>query len=219
MRPDGLLTWHGKAAVRVEVQPKDDPLALNANSERAEMLVMQDTHGNRITENPSVGVQYYATSYYFPISWHGQQLTWSAFAPTDCSKGNQNQCNSWSLVMQFYPWGALGAAATSTLGPEQYIFNGKAFSNIALGKWTDFVFMVNWQTGAYTIWRRDEGQMKFVEVLTGTKPVGGEVYIKQGLYRGGNVNGRTDVLWIGPTSRGSNFSVVEKQSFGTNNGF
>src|SRR6202030_2179532 len=46
IQPDGSLTWHGKQAVRVEVQPNDDPLALNANSNRAEMLRMQD--GRRV---------------------------------------------------------------------------------------------------------------------------------------------------------------------------
>src|SRR5262245_60479955 len=45
IQPDSFLTWHGKAAVRIEVQPNDDPLALNSNSERAEMLIMQDSNG------------------------------------------------------------------------------------------------------------------------------------------------------------------------------
>src|SRR5262245_33761560 len=31
IQPDGFQTWHGKAAVRIEVQPNDDPLALNSN--------------------------------------------------------------------------------------------------------------------------------------------------------------------------------------------
>ena len=221
MRPDGFLTWHGKSAVRVEVQPKDDPLALKANSERAEMLMMQDKNGSPIKENRTSGVQYYATSYYFPTTWHGEQLPWSALAPVDCSKGDPNKCNSWSFVMQFYPWGGLSAAATSVRGPERYAFNGSMFTDgglIALGKWTDLVFRVDWQTGAYTVWRRDQGRTTFAQVLTGIKPVTDDVYIKQGLYRGGNVNGRTDVLWIGPTARGDTFSAVEQQAFGTNSG-
>ncbi len=41
IQADGFLTWHRKIAVRVEVQPSDDPLRLGANSERAEMLMMQ----------------------------------------------------------------------------------------------------------------------------------------------------------------------------------
>jgi hypothetical protein len=44
------------------------------------------------------------------------------------------------------------------------------------------------------------------------------IYFKQGLYRGGSVNGRTDVFWAGPTARGSTFSAVEQAAFGTNVG-
>jgi hypothetical protein len=117
MQPDGVLTWHGKAAVRVEVQPNDDPLALNANSERAEMLVMQDAKRKEIRENIGSGTEYYAASYYFPVTWQGQQLPWSAFAPTDCSAGDQNRCNSWSFIWQFYGWGAMSAAQTNVNGP------------------------------------------------------------------------------------------------------
>lgn len=223
MQPDGFLTWHGKAAVRVEVQPNDDPLALNVNSERAEVLSMQDTAKKDIKENAKSGTQYYATSYYFPANWQGQQLPWSAFAPTDCSAGDQNKCNSWSFVWQFYGWGSIMAAQTVVNGPQHYLFNGSQFTDgglIALGKWTDFVFMVDWSTGAYTVWRRDEGHSAFMQALNGKTavPAGRDIYVKQGLYRGGNVGGRTDVLWIGPTARGSSFSAVERQAFGTDNG-
>jgi hypothetical protein len=219
---DGFLTSHSKAAVRIEVQPGDDPLALKANSERAEMLTMQDRTGSQIRENAKSGKQFYATSYFFPVDWKGQQLPWSGFASTDCSTGNQNQCNSWSYVWQFYGWESLSAAQTAIDGPVHYRFNGHPFSTnalVAAGKWTDFVFGVDWTDGSYTIWRRDEGQGDFAKVLVGKAPVqaGREIYVKQGLYRGGNVNGRTDVLWIGPTARGSSFSDVERYAFGTSN--
>jgi hypothetical protein len=222
MRPDGTTTWHGKAAVRVEVQPNDDPLALNSNSERAEMLVMQDAKGGQLKENAGSGTQYYATSYYFPPTWQGQQLPWSAFAPINCSR-DQNQCNSWSFVWQFYGWGGLSAAQTAMRGPEQYLFNNVRFSTrspLTLGKWTDLVFMVDWRTGGYRVWRRDEGEKQFARVLSGMTPIlpGREIYIKQGLYRGGNVAGRTDVLWVGPTARGTSFAAVEGQAFATAEG-
>ena len=223
IRPDGFLTWHGKEAVRVEVQPKDDPLNLKSNTERAEMTTMQSSNGMAIMESAASGVQYYATSYYFPTDWRGQQMRWSSFAPTDCSVGDGNNCNSWSFVWQFYGWGALSAAQAAPNEPQRYTFNGSSFSDgglLALGKWTDFVFMVDWRTGAYRVWSRHEGQRVFVEVLVGKTAIapGPDVYIKQGLYRGGAVNGRTDVLWIGPTVRGSSFSAVERQAFGTNDG-
>jgi len=224
IHPDGFLTWHGMQAVRVEVQPDDDPLALNANSHRAEMLRMQDAKRIPVKENGHSGLQYYATSYYFPPTWRGQQLPWSAFAPVDCAAGNHNQCNSWSFVWQFYGWGGLSAAQTAVNGPQHYRFNGAQFPDgglVAMGKWSDFVFMVDWGTGDYTVWRRDEGQIVFTQALTGRTavPSGRDTYVKQGLYRGGNVDGRTDVLWIGPTARGSSFSAVERQAFGTDNGY
>lgn len=223
IRPDGFLTWHGKAAVRVEVQPNDDPLALNANSERAEMLLMQDASGREIRENTNSGKQYYATSYYFSSAWRGQQLPYSAFAPLDCWAGDRNKCNSWSFVWQFYGWGALSAGQEALNGPQRYLFNNIHFADgglITVGRWTDFVFMVDWSSGSYTIWRRDEGQASFTTALIGNTPVSWvrDVYVKQGLYRGGHVGGRTDVLWIGPTARGSSFSAVELQAFGTNEG-
>jgi polysaccharide lyase-like protein len=224
MRPDnGFLTWHGMAAVRVEVQPNDDPLALNANSERAEVLFMQDVKGNPLKETAQSGTQYYATSYYFPENWQGQQLPWSAFPATDCTARGQNQCNSWSFVWQFLGWGAMSAAQMSVRGPQEYRFNGARFvdgGRIALGKWSDFVFSVEWSTGFYKVWRREEGETNFTHVLSGIAavPAGKEFYVKQGLYRGGNVNGRTDVLWIGPTARGESFAAVEQQAFGTKDG-
>ena len=223
IRPDGFLTWHAMPAVRVEVQPNDDPLALHSNSERAEMLVMQDAGETAIKESSRSGTQYYATSYYFPAAWRGQQLPWSAFAPADCAAGDRNRCNSWSVVWQFYPWGGLSAAQTAVNGPQHYRFNGSPFADggmIALGKWTDFVFMVDWGTGDYTIWRRDEGQTAFARALAGKTPLPRfrDIYVKQGLYRGGNVGDRTDVLWMGPTARGAGFAAVERQAFGTGDG-
>jgi hypothetical protein len=222
IQPDSFLTWHGKPAVRVEVQPYDDPLALKSNSERAEMLQMQDARGRPLSESSSSGVQYYATSYYFPATWQGQQLPWRAYKPVDCAAGDRNQCNSWSLVWQFYPWTGFAAAQTAVDGPQHYRFAGAPLAGgglIALGKWTDFVFRVDWTTGDYAIWRRDEGQAAFTQALTGNAALPfRSVYVKQGLYRGGNVNGRVDVLWIGPTVRGMSFAAVERQAFGTENG-
>jgi hypothetical protein len=220
---DGFSTGHGKAAVRIEVQPNDDPLSLNANSERAEMLLMQDANGKEIRETTDSGKQYYATSYYFSSAWQGQQLPYSAFAPVDCSVGDRNACNSWSFVWQFYGWGGLSAGQETVNGPQRYLFNNSHFTDgglITVGKWTDFVFMVDWSTGSYTIWRRDEGQVSFTMTLSAKTPVSARlsVYVKQGLYRGGNVGDRTDVLWIGPTARGSSFSAAERQAFGTDAG-
>jgi hypothetical protein len=233
LHPDGFLTWHGKAAARVEVDPGDDPLNLRENSERAEMAFLQDSQGNPINETASSGVLYYATSYYLPANWNGTNYPWHVFqagganwpgnVAMDCSVDGGGQCNSWSLVMQFYPWGGLSAAATDVGAPQQLYFdaNGQRLQlgNAALAKWTDLVFEIDWASGSATIWRRDEGQTQFTQVANGVGGApSGNVYEKQGLYRGGTVNGRVDILWIGPTARGSTFSAVEQAAYGTNNG-
>ncbi|HMD67294.1 MAG TPA: hypothetical protein VKF42_00350 [Chitinivibrionales bacterium] len=209
---DGFTTWHGKAAARIEVQPNDDPLDLGVGSERAEMAFLQDSTGKQITETSASGTVYYATSYYFPATWDGTFI-----------RGNSN---SWSFVWQFYGWQGLAAGRGYAADPaaQKYWFGGinESFSdggNIAKGLWTDFVFMVDWSTGHLNVWRRNEGETAFNPVLDAGGPsVTGSIYVKQGLYRGGDVNGRTDVLWVGPTARGSAFAAVEMAAFGTNVG-
>jgi hypothetical protein len=166
------------------------------------------------------GIQYYATSYYFPTTWAGTQI--------------HGDSNSWSIIAQFHPtgngtWGFFYAAATSQNGPENYWMNfgGTAiqFSDggaISLGKWSDFVIEIIWGStnSTLSVWRRDEGQSNFTEVVSNQNvtAASGSCYFKQGLYRGGDVNGRTDVFWFGPTARGSTFSAVEQAAFGTNVG-
>jgi hypothetical protein len=222
MQADGTKTSHGLPAVRVEVRPGDDPLDLGANSERAEALIMQDASGT-INESAASGTQYYATSYYFPATWDGTFL-----------RGNSN---SWSFVTQFHGSGSalaggLTAGRHTATGPQIYQLSGggQTFdlsnNSISKDKWTDLVFMYTWAstaTGHITVYRRDEGQTKFTQVLDApniaTMPSASETYYwKQGLYRGGDVSGRVDIFWIGPTARASTFAAAELAAFGSNDG-
>jgi hypothetical protein len=235
--PGGFVTSHGMLSARVEVDPGDDPLDLGENTERAEMLDLQDATGMPIAESSASGTQYYATSYYFPTTWGATFYPWSAFeasgstwpagSTSDCSSGNGNECNSWSFVMQLYPWAALAAASAAPGQPQtmwlsagSQTFQFSDGGQLALGQWMDIVIQVDWTSGAIGVWRRNEGQASFTQVVngtTGSAPPSG-VYSKQGIYRGGNVNGRTDVYWVGPTARGSTFAAVELAAFGTNSG-
>jgi hypothetical protein len=215
MQLDGQTTWHGHAALRVEVRPGDD--ALESGGERAEALIMQDSSGASINESAASGTQYYATSYYFPTTWDATFI--------------HGDSESWSFVMQMYGSGGLSAARHDVGAPQIYQLsvgnNTHDFSNgaIALGTWTDLVLMYTFAAtanGHVTVWRRDEGEAKFTQVLDRANVVtleGSSQYWKQGLYRGPSVNGRTDVLWIGPTARGPSFAAVENAAFGTNDGF
>jgi hypothetical protein len=233
MHPDGVVTWHGKAAVRVEVDPKDDPLNLGENTERSEMAFLQDATGTQINETSASGVVYYATSYYLPLSWSGTNYPWSVFErggstwpgnqSTNCAANNGIDCSSWSLIMQFYGWGVLSAASTDVGVPERLYFDlGTQRLDLgaaALGAWTDLVFRIDWGAGDLTIWRRDQAQPQFAQAThaVGAAPTAA-IYEKQGLYRGGTVNGRVDVLWIGPSARGASFAAVEHSAFGTSVG-
>ncbi len=231
-------TWHGRGAARVEVDHGDDPLNLGEDTERAEVLEMQDAAMMPIPENDASGLQYYGLSYLFPSDWAGTQI------PGDS--------NSWSIVFQLHgpdslgasPAIAISAAKQSAGGIETYRLDtnggdvsaqsccGPSFDfsdgAIALGKWTDFVIgdqFAKDSTGSIDVWRRDQGQVKFSHVVgaknvatlqyAGSSPVG-DHYWKQGLYRGG-VN-RTDVLWIGPTVRATTLLAAEKAAFGTSSG-
>jgi len=238
--PGGFQTWHGKAAARLEVNPGDDPLNLGENSERTECLTEQDASGTQWNEGPTSGTLYYATSYYFSKSWaatfypysvfESGGTTWPGNVSSDCG-GAGNLCNSWSLVLQFHgpgggsPWAVLAAGSTAPGAPQKMWLGGSQdvqFSDggqLVLGAWVDIVIEVDWATPAITIWRRNQGQTGFTQVVATTFPAAvSGTYMKQGLYRGGNVNGRTDVLWVGPTARGAAFSAVEQAAFGTNVG-
>jgi Polysaccharide lyase len=240
--PGGFLTWHGMRSARVEVDPGDDPLALGENTERGELLTLQDAAGDPFNETAASGKKYYATSYYFPTTWsatfypysafEASGSTWPAGTTSDCSSGSGTQCNSWSFVMQFHSpsvaWAGLAAASTAPGQPQtMWLSAGSdmfAFSDggkLLLGKWTDLVLSIDWSSGGIEMWRRNEGETAFTAVISGTTsapPPTDGTYMKQGLYRGGNVNGRTDVYWVGPTARGTTFAAVEQAVFGTSSG-
>lgn len=238
--PGGFKTWHGKLSARLEVNPGDDPLNLGENSERTECLTEQDATGTQFNEGPSSGTQYYATSYYFSKSWAATFYPYSVFetggtswpgnVSTDCSSAG-SLCNSWSLVLQFHgpgggsPWAVLAVGSTAPGQPQKMWLAGSKtvqFSDggqLVQGAWIDLVIEIAWNSAAITIWRRNEGKTNFTQVVSTTFPAAVTgTYMKQGVYRGGNVNGRTDVLWVGPTARGSSFAAVEQAAFGTNAG-
>jgi Polysaccharide lyase len=238
--PGGFQTWHGKLSARLEVNPADDPLQLGENSERTECLDEQDASGSSIDEGAASGTQYYATSYYFSTAWAATFYPYSVFeaggsswpgdVSADCGSAG-NLCNSWSLILQFHgpgggtPWVALAAGSPAPGQPQKLWLTGSEDvqlsdgGQIVTGAWVDLVIEVDWASGALTLWRRNQGQTSFAQVVASTFPAAMTgTYMKQGLYRGANVNGRTDVLWVGPTARGGSFVAVEQAAFGTSVG-
>ena len=210
-------TWHGLATVRVEVNPGDDPIS--SGGERSEVIFMQTPSGEIIEESRSSGRVYFATSYYFPDDWEGTVL-----------RGNPE---SWSAVLQFHPGGGSGLFAILMAGVREQQDGQRLFWTsenldtrylddpaIRLGEWVDLVFDMDFSAAQIRIYRRNQNETTFRLVMDESEPAmrSGTTHMKQGLYRGSDVGGRTDVLWIGPTSRGESFAAVEMASFGTNNG-
>lgn len=211
-------TWHGKPATRIEVNPGDDPL--NLGTERAEALSMQTSAGAEIIESAPSGTQYFAFSWYFPTNWDATFL-----------KGDGD---SWSFITQFHGSsdvaGGLAIGRRTTTDKQHLWYDlgstgEAAFSDggeITLGQWIDLVMEVDFKAGHLTMYRRNQGQTKFASVIDVAYPDAASVagiYFKQGLYRGPDVNGRTDVFWIGQTARGTSFASVESATFGTSDGF
>lgn len=209
IQPDPTFqTWHGKPTVRFEVNRGDDPLA-SSGTERSEVLQLQNDLGGDLIES---GTQFYAMSYYFPINWDGTFL--------------QGNANSWSSVMQLYGWSSLQAGRRTPAGPQKLFFvTGAGMHDLGVitkGNWIDLILQMNWSSGQYSVYRRNQGQSKFTSAVTATDAAAAGksgVYFKQGIYRGPDVNSRTDILWTGPTARAGNFSAAEQAAFGTNNGF
>jgi len=66
----------------------------------------------------------------------------------------------------------------------------------------DLVLFIDWTSGRTEVYRRNQGETKFAKVASFDDPAAAKpttvTTFKQGLYRGPDVNGRTDVLWMGP---------------------
>lgn len=105
-----------------------------------------------------------------------------------------------------------------------------AFSDGQLnrGHWVEFMIDVVWSyasNGRLTIYRRDEGQLQFRKVFErsnlatlqtqyGTPEGTFSHYWKTGFYRSTTAD-LTNVLWLGPFVRGTNFDEVAKAAFGS----
>jgi hypothetical protein len=224
---------HGAHAARVAVRPGDDPI--RSSGERSEVLIMTDSSGNSINEGESSGTQYYAFSVRFDSDWQSP-------AP-DTGNGG-----TWGLIFQLHGPDSLGASpsfgldATSKLSLnvhagdisdsanpfrwKKYAFTGN--DDLSRGTWIDLVVMIKFAkdaTGAVAIWRRDQDQSAFTQVLavsgiptlqySGSGSAVGPHYWKHGYYRGKQPDGGvTNVLWLDDLARGTSFDAVVQAAFG-----
>lgn len=222
----------GQYAVRVEVRPGDDPI--QSGGERAEVSVMRDPANNLMWENENSGTQYYAISVYLPTDWR---------PPSGSVDGNifgtffqlhGPDANHTSPVFElgaldhFYLFTLVGDLDYRNVDESKCISKRYTLSDssLNLGQWTDFVIRIQFAktfTGSVDIWRRNEGQTNFYNVLSLSKVptlqfksslnngAVGNHYWKTGYYRSPETY--TNVLWIDGPVRGDTFDAVVAAAF------
>ncbi len=210
----------GSQALRVEVRPGDDPLGLG--TERAEVAEMTNTDGSLLNESLSSGTQYYAFSVRLDPNW----VSPGSFGLILQLHGPNNVKASPSFGLnatdRFWIQNDGGDLDSNT--PHNYQLSD---SSLALGHWVDFVIKLKFavdSTGEITVWRRDEGQTDFTQVLDVNAPTLqyrssvstnlGYHYWKEGLYRAVQApNGPTNILWLDGLTRASTFDAAVQNAF------
>ncbi|MBP9711022.1 MAG: heparin lyase I family protein [Candidatus Pacebacteria bacterium] len=209
MRPDSYqivsdVVRTGTKAARVEVRPGDNPLTwCCSNTERSEVLFMTKPDGSMVNENSSSGTQYYGFSVRLDSTWAAS--TWATLfqlhGPDSYGTWASFELDARNDRFEVY---MLGGDVTQVTSPTTYALSN---SSLNRGKWVDFIVKITYAsgpTGALTVWRRDEGQANFTQVVNaqnvptlqyksteGTQV--GAHYWKAGIYR--NAESSTSILW------------------------
>jgi lysophospholipase L1-like esterase len=217
----------GQYAVRIEVRPGDDPI--DSSGERAEVSIMTDRNGNAIHESESSGTQYYAFSVRLDPDWEipesGDSGTWAIIfqlhGPNDLNTSPSFAVDIENQLEVSLHSGDLDSDENS-LQWQSYPLSD---SSLNQGEWIDLVFKVKFATdftGSVVVWRRNEGEHSFRQVLSlqnvptlqyksSEGPVG-DHYWKHGLYRN-EQSTITNILWLDGLSRGDSFDAVVRAAF------
>jgi hypothetical protein len=159
-------------SARFELRPGD---VTGPVGEDAQVSLMQDANANEMYENENSDTQYYGISIRlndpFPATVLNSWMVILELHTPDTSTYAKNpsflfepyndvaHTQKWSVTMHS------GDYATSRFVQTYELSN----SALALGKWTDFIFKIKWAkdyTGSVDIWRRDEGETGFINVLS-----------------------------------------------------
>jgi hypothetical protein len=183
-------------------------------------------------ETVDSGTQYFALSYKFPL---------------DFVSIPSNPWGAMQIVLQLHGPDGLGASPPFALDVRGSRFavttNGGDIADgnhlvvhpffdgsLNLGYWTDLMIRIKFATdatGSITIWRRNETETRFREVLhidhiptlqynSARTNVNTRHYWKQGLYRSKMPVRNT--FWIGPMARATSFAAAERAAFNTKSG-
>lgn len=204
-------------SIRVELRSGEEPAS---NGERCEVCLPKDINGTLWYENVNVtGTKYYALSTYLPSDWS---------PPTGA--------DPWCILVQLHTPDAIsGASPTIALealsayriqtcwGDADVGLNYAylTLSNNALqkGHWVDWVLrytMAKDASGSIYVYRRDEGEAQFTQVLASlnrttvvwkaSQPTYIDHYWKTGIYRSDFAG--TNVVYLSGFTRGNTFKDV-----------
>lgn len=229
------VTRKGKYALRVEVRPGDqavnDAGRILPTGETAQLLILLDSKGQRIDENERSGTKYFAFSVRLDTAWKSP-------GPDVTGRG------SWSIIWElhgpvgppytgvspafaFYARDRFSVAVNGGNIDDRQNLRNYELSNSLLnaGNWVDFVVKITFaatSAGEVVVWRRDEGQADFGQVLSIATPTLHyktstgvlDHYWKAGLYRGKQPQGGvTSVLWLDGFTRADTFEEAKREAF------
>jgi Polysaccharide lyase len=215
----------GGAVLRVQVLSGDN---VGWTGERAEVSHMLGSDGKGIGVTPDTGHEVYGVAVKVDPYWQPPAHSWH-----------------WGLALQLHSPDEFESPPAFALAVEQDfhintcagdIVDGVAAHGKSLpltrgglvpGHWVQFLIDVVWandSTGSLIVYRRDEGEATFTQVLkqTGqatlqfrstTPNPNAKHYWKMGYYRSVSP-GVTSRLWLGPLARGSSLQEVAIAAFG-----
>ena len=233
----------GQRALRFEVRNGDEPFGCDPSincGERAEVSYIRDENGKTF-ETAQSGTQFYAFSVMFDSDWENPKPDrhndlWGHFfqlhGPNEDINGkdlNASAAISLNTMLTNNEPGISLILYTGDLSNPDYAENSfdlEGNNSLNKGNWIDFILKIKFstsKTGAITIWRRDEGDNDFVEVLNKTgiatlqyhsnEETDGKHNWQQGFYRPQQQSPLTNVLWFDGMSRGTSFEMVKNASF------
>jgi len=232
----------GGAVLRVEVKPGD---FIGHSGERAEVTDMRGPNGERTAISPASGHEVYGISIKLDPNWqpprhdktHGGAI-WGVFLQLH----SPNLLNSpppfaFAAEDNFH----LQVTAGDRRGPDGKLKPADivplTVGDLRLGHWVEFLIDVVWaydDRGSLTIYRRDEGESRFIQVVSRPgqptlqfdsqvpdsqkipvteSDISNAHYWRLGYYRSISP-GITSRLWLGPFVRGTSLEEVAVAAFG-----
>jgi len=226
------------------------------SGERSEMYTMLDGKGKKLPVTEQSGHEFYGISVKVDPDWQAPQresadkgnVKWGTFMQLHSPNAfNSPPAIDLSLEHEFAL--RMNAGELIKIVPDRKTGGFKQIRNdsqyfkltngdLNKGHWVQFVLDVVWKTdstGSVRLYRRDENQIDFQQVLTlndiptlqTSKYIPTDLascpscatdnivhYWRVGYYRSTSPN-QTNVLWLGPIVRGTSFDEVAKAAFGS----